>query len=280
MDNKKPICVSVIVPCYNDGIYLKECLDSVLNQTFSDWECIVIDNGSTDNTKEIASYFVQKDKRFIYQYQSNKGVSSARNNGIKNSRGKYIFPLDADDKIVETYLQKAVMVLDENTQIKIVYCDAELFGNSSGKWKLPEFSVKQMLTENIIFCSALYRRSDYDKTSGYNESMETGFEDWDFWLSLLNKDSDVFKIPEILFSYRIKTHSRNSSLDEAKQKSLRMIIFENHKELYASNLNTSDLIFEYYLLKNKSEMIFRSYDYALGKALLAPCRFVRKLLRK
>jgi glycosyltransferase involved in cell wall biosynthesis len=280
MDTLKHAYVSVIVPCYNDGIYLKECLDSVLNQTYTDWECIIIDNGSTDNTKEVASYFAQKDKRFIYKNQSQKGVSSARNNGIKSSGGKYIFPLDADDKISETYLQKAVNILEENMQIKIVYCDAELFGNSSGKWKLPEFSVKQMLIENIIFCSALYRRSDYDKTSGYNESMETGFEDWDFWLSMINRDSDVFKIPEILFSYRIKTHSRNSSLDEDKQKSLRKLIFDNHNELYASNLNTSDLIFEYYLLKNKSEMIFRSYDYSIGTALLAPFRFVRKLLRK
>lgn len=272
--------ISIIVPCYNDGIYLEECLNSVFNQTYTDWECIIIDNGSTDNTKEVTSYFVQKDKRFIYLYQANKGVSLARNNGIKQSHGKFILPLDADDRIYGTYLQKAVTVLENNEKIKVVYCEAEFFGEISAKWVMPEFSIKQMLFDNLIFCSAMFRRIDYDNTKGFDQSMVAGFEDWDFWLSLINDDKEVFRIPEVLFFYRIKKNSRNNSLDYEKKKMLRRQIYENHKEIYDSKLVTSDLIFDYYLNQIKYETLYDSLDYKIGKALLSPIRFIRKLLKK
>jgi glycosyltransferase involved in cell wall biosynthesis len=280
MDIPKQPCVSVIVPCYNAGIYLQECLDSVMTQTYTDWECIVVDNASTDNSKEITEHYVQKDKRFRLIYHEIKGVSSARNKGIASSNGKYILPLDADDKISGTYLQKAVSVLENNDKIKVVYCDAELFGHMSGKWNLPEFSVNQMLIENAIFCAALFRRADFEKTPGYNESMITGFEDWDFWLSLITDDSEVYKITDVLFFYRIKKDSRNNSLDNEQQRMLRRQIYENHKKIYDSRLSISDLIFDYYVTKNKYTTLADSRDYRIGKIVLAPLRFLRKLLKK
>jgi glycosyltransferase involved in cell wall biosynthesis len=280
MDIIKQPCVSVIVPCYNAVIYLQECLDSVLDQTYTNWECIVVDNASTDNSKEIAEQYVQKDKRFRLIYHDIKGVSSARNKGITCSSGKYILPLDADDKISATYLQKAISILENNDKIKVVYCDAELFGHMSGKWNLPEFSLNQMLIENAIFCAALFRRADFNKTTGYNESMITGFEDWDFWLSLITDDSEVYKIPEVLFYYRIKKDSRNNSLDNDQQKILRRKIYENHKKLYDSRFIVSDLIFEYYVTKNKYTTLINSPDYSIGRSFLAPIRFFQKLLKK
>jgi hypothetical protein len=126
----------------------------------------------------------------------------------------------------------------------------------------------------------MYRRYDFDKTSGYNESMDIGFEDWDFWLSFIKDESEVYKIPETLFSYRIKLKSRNSSLDIEKQRSIRRQIFNNHKEIYNSFLNTSDLIFEYYLLINKFETLSKSPDFVLGKTMLAPFRFLKRRLNK
>lgn len=276
----KDSLVSVIVPCYNYGNVLPEALDSVLAQSYSNWECIIIDNASTDNTKEVAVKYTQKDNRFQYLFVERKGVSAARNEGIRQSEGKYILPLDADDKIAPTYIEKAVVILQKQAAVKIVYCKASLFGNSKGKWKLPPYSLKHMLIENLIFCTALFRRSDFDQTSGYNEKMLTGFEDWDFWLSMLEKGGDVYRIPEVLFYYRIRAGSRNSSLDVEKQKALRAEIYESHKALYERELSSSDLIFDNYQLKNNYHSLSSSKEYNAGKKMLAPLRFLKDLLKR
>lgn len=272
--------VSVIVPCYNHGMYLAECLESILSQTYTNWECIIIDNGSTDNTKQVSESFAEKDKRFKYIYTSQKGVSFARNFGIKNSAGKYILPVDADDKIAPQYIEKAVAVLNKNESIKLVYCNAQLFGAVNRNWILPEFSLKNILIENIIFCSAVYRRADFDALKGYNEDMVEGFEDWDFWLDLLKDGGEVYKLPETYFYYRIKADSRNHTLDIEKQKKLRRKIYQNHKELYAKVIENADFVYDFYDLQNKYTVLNNSRDLQAGKNVLAPIRFVKRLFGK
>ena len=272
--------VSVIVPCFNHGIYLGECLESILLQTYKDWECIIIDNGSTDNTKQVTENYIQRDKRFKYIYNSKKGVSLARNTGIKNSVGKYVLPMDADDKIAAPYIKEAVAVLEKKENTKLVYCSAKLFGAVSRDWTLPEFSLKNMLIENIIFCSAVFRRKDFDASKGYNEQMVEGFEDWDFWLDLLKDSGEVFKLPETYFFYRIKETSRNHNLDTEKQKKLRAQIYQNHKALYAKVTENADFVFEFYDLQNKYNVLKNSRDLKVGKNVLTPIRFIKRLFGK
>ena len=96
--------VSVIVPVYNQGEFLSEALESVLQQTYPNWECIIVNDGSTDNSGEVAKGYVNKDDRFKYLYQDNSGVAAARNNGIRHSDGFYILPLDSDNVLCPTYL--------------------------------------------------------------------------------------------------------------------------------------------------------------------------------
>lgn len=271
-----PVLVSIIVPCYNYGHFLTECLHSVRQQSFGNWECIVVDNGSTDITAEVCKSFTTKDARFKYLYTEQKGVSFARNTGIKNSSGKYILPLDADDKIEATFLEKTVQVIESHPELSLVYSNARLFGASSGEWNLPEYHFKDLLIENSIFCTALYRRSDYDKTQGYNEEMKEGFEDWDFWISLLKEGGNVFKVPEVLFHYRIREQSRNHSLDEAKQLQLRKQIFVQHKEVYEKVFSTPELLFENYRLKSQVKNLMRSKEMKLGRLLLKPLRWTHK----
>ncbi|PLW93741.1 MAG: glycosyltransferase family 2 protein, partial [Marinilabiliales bacterium] len=88
--------ISVVVPCYNHGHYLAECLDSVLNQSYDNWECIIVNDGSSDHTEEVSLGFCQKDKRFKLVNIENRGLANARNVGINKSWGKYILPVDAD----------------------------------------------------------------------------------------------------------------------------------------------------------------------------------------
>ena len=261
-------------------MYLSECLESISNQSYKNWECVVVDNGSTDNTRQVTESFIQKDKRFKYIYTEQKGVSFARNHGIKSSIGNYILPVDADDKIAPYYIEKAIEVLERDKNVKLIYCNAKLFGAFNKDWILPEFSLKNILIENIIFCSALYRRKDYDQTNGYNEQMVEGFEDWDFWLDLLRSGGEVVKLPETFFYYRIKKDSRNHALDFEKQKRLREKIYQNHKELYSKILENSDFVFEFYNLQNKYKELTLSRDLEVGKKVRSYVHSIKKLFRK
>ena len=272
--------VSIIVPCYNYGGLLAECLASVLAQTYSNWECIIIDNGSTDNTADVAKSYVSKDLRFIYVHTEQKGVSFARNKAIELSKGEFILPLDADDKIASTYLEKAEMILRTKKDVKVVYCDAELFGASKGKWILPSFSLKDLLIENSIFCTALFRKSDCISAGGYNENMKEGFEDWDFWISMLKTGEKVYKIPEILFYYRIKAASRNSVLDRERQLALRRRIYSNHKDVYDKMFDISELIFNYHSVSKQLKSVEGSTTYRLAKILVKPILFLRNIFKR
>ena len=271
------IRLSVIVPSYNYGAYIAECLDSVMAQSFRHWECIVIDNGSTDNTATVVKAYEAKDSRIRYHFTEQKGVSFARNKAVELSRGEYILPLDADDKIDPTYLEKAIAILSTRPELKLVYCDAELFGAFSGKWVLPEYSLRDLLIENSIFCSALYRKADFYAAGGYNENMKEGFEDWDFWIRMLQGGEPVYKIPEALFYYRMRLNSRNGVLTPGKQLSLRRRIFEDHKALYEASFALPDLIFEYYELKKELAAAKDSVDLKAGRLILGPARFLKNM---
>lgn len=229
--------ISVIIPCYNQGEFLEESVNSVLNQTFKDFEIIIVNDGSTDEkTIEILNKFDKPKTRIINT--SNQKLSSARNNGIKEASGKYILPLDADDVVGPDYLELANNVLDENLGIGIVYCNAEYFGAMQGCWELPPYSFPDILLSNCIFCSSLFRKSDWEKVGGYNPNMIYGFEDWDFWLSLIELGVLVCKIDKVMFYYRKhETDSMLQALGGMNVLSMRKQILENHKNLYAANID-------------------------------------------
>lgn len=227
--------VSVIVPCYKQAEYLPETLDCLLAQTYHNWECIVLDDESPDNTKEVAEGYALRDSRIRYMWQPNQGVSAARNNAIRSSHGKYIIPLDADDLITPIYLEHAVGYFESHPECKLVYGLAEKFGAESGKWDLPEYDFKTLLFDNMIFNPAVFRRSDFDNTIGYNENMRAGVEDWDFYLTLLGPEDKVHRLNELVYLYRIKRTSRNTvAAQDDTMIPLRRIIYNNHKEYYQS----------------------------------------------
>jgi glycosyltransferase involved in cell wall biosynthesis len=278
--NANPPLISVIIPCFNLGYYLNDALDSVLKQTYSYWECVIIDNASNDNTKEVALQYMERDSRFRYIFQEVKGVSAARNKGVKNSIGKYILPLDADDKIAPSYLEKAIAIIEGNEDIKVVFCEAKQFGARSKKWKLPTYTFRNLLIENCIFCTALFSRESYISANGYDENFLIGFEDWDFWISLLSKGGKVVKIKEVLFFYRIRRNSRNNSLNIENQRKLRMQIFEKHLDLYTINFNMSDLIFELHQFRIRYSMIINLSNITLIKKFASALKFIKKCIGK
>lgn len=201
--------VSVVIPCLDMGEYLNEAVTSALAQTHQDLEVIVVDDGSTDAaTVALVSSCPWPGVRVIRQ--KNRGLAAARNAGISVSDGEYILPLDADDIIGSTYVERAAAVLDAEPDTGIVYCRARLFGAREGGWELPEFSVPRMLFENLIFSCAMFRRASWAQIGGYAEDLRVR-EDHHFWLAVIAAGAGVHRIDDELFHYRIRPDSMNAT---------------------------------------------------------------------
>lgn len=237
--------VSIIVPCFNQAQYLDECLQSVLDQTFQDWECIIVNDGSPDNTKEIAQEWIAKDSRFKYISIANSGVCNARNVGIQSAKGEFILPLDADDKIGEEYVELAVKKFGDDIGVTLVYCKAKKFGDVDEDWILKDFSLKELAISNMIFCSALFKRNDWERTGGYDVNMVSGLEDWEFWIGLLKGNSKVVKLDKVGFYYRIKENSRQQNWEQTFSTDLIKYINIKHVDFFVQQFGTfNELIFQ------------------------------------
>lgn len=228
--------VSVVIPCFNQGHFVDEAVNSVLAQSYEDFEIIIVDDGSTDpaTTRLLRNYSRAKTRILTTE---NQGLAAARNNGIAAAKGKYILPLDADDRIMPGYMEKAVAVLDGDDQVGIVYCRAGLFGAVETDWLLPEYSLERMLVDNIIFCSAFFRRDDWLATGGYDRGMIYGWEDYEFWLSLIERGRKVVKIPETLFAYRVASDSMVRSKEKWQKVEMFRRIYLRHRELFSEHID-------------------------------------------
>lgn len=229
--------VSIIIPCYNQAQFLDECLSSVLNQTYNNWECIIVDDGSPDNTGEVAQKWMNKDARFKYVKKENGGLADARNYGINNAQGEWLLPLDSDDKISEQYLEKAA---EKFKDYDVIYAKAVYFGEKKGEIDLPSYSYVSLLLKNNIYCTAFYKKDDYLKTGGYDVNMKFGLEDWEFWIHLLkNKNLKVHQLNYIGFHYRIKEVSMLVNMYSIPEKRIKMLnyIFNKHFSVYMEYFN-------------------------------------------
>ena len=227
--------VSVVIPCFNQGHCVDEAVDSVLEQSFADCEIIIVNDGSTDGrTKRLLENYPEDRARVVTT--ANQGLAAARNNGIAAAQGKYILPLDADDRILPGYLAKAVAELDEDPQVGIVYCRAGLFGAVETDWNLPEYSLPRMLIDNVIFCSAFFRRDDWLAVGGYDPGMIYGWEDYDFWLSLIERGRRVIMLPDKFFLYRVASDSMVRSKEKWQKVEMFKRIYLRHQQLYADHI--------------------------------------------
>lgn len=229
--------VSIIIPCYNYGIWLKEAIDSVLKSNYQDLEIIVVDDGSNDSTtmqiiKELEHSKVEAIKVLR---QENQGVSVARNNGIKASMGEYILMLDADDYIHPDYIQKAVDILDNNSNIGIVYSDFKQIGEKDKIIRCEDWDSIKILYYGILLNTSFFRKKDWEKVGGYKAVMKDVFEDWEFWISLAEIGVRGYRIPEVLAYYRIHGPSRHSIGIKNQLTCIKQII-RLHKDYYIDNL--------------------------------------------
>lgn len=215
--------ISVIIPCYNQSKYIGECLDSILEQTFRDYEVVIVNDGSDDDSLSVIKPYISKYDNFRVINQENQGVVAARNSAIAQAKGKYIYPLDADDKIAPTCLQKLYEVIS-STHYRVVASNVWTFGKKSGFFEQPEFNKYEMYGkhENCVV-SALFYKEDFDAFGGYKMDFNGfGGDDIDYWLNYIDAAYPMIRIPEVLFFYRLKSQNesgwQNYSLAEFKSR--------------------------------------------------------------
>jgi glycosyltransferase involved in cell wall biosynthesis len=273
-----------VVPCYNQAQYLDEALQSLYDQTHANWECIIVNDGSLDHTVEIANKWCKKDDRFIYLHKENGGVSSARNLGIENAKGEFIVTLDADDMYGSTFIEKAVAVVLDNSDVGMVSSWGRYFTEVKQLqiFKSSATSIADFLFYNGINRGSLFFRKEcWEKAGGYDEDSANGYEDWDFYIGVCKLGWKVHIIEESLFSYRQHNASRRTRMNQQYKDNM-AYIYIKHQDLYLSHYEDFVNHFlgsiesekkEYLKIKNKIE-------FKIGTAILKPFRLVKSFLKK
>lgn len=242
--------VSIVIPCFNLGMYLRDAIESVLNQTFTDWELIVVDDGSTDEqTKEILSR-LSYPKTILYQTK-NKGLPKARNLGVSHAKGQYIACLDADDKYHPEFLEKTVKLLDDDKSglTGMVTTWIQTFGNRDEIWKTSVYDPILLSTKNLLHVASLFRRVCWEKVGGYTESL-TGYQDWDFWIKIVAAGYRWECIEEALFHYQVRDKSM-IFFSNQKREQLFQAIVHNNKNFYKKHLE--EVITHFFSIAEKYE---------------------------
>lgn len=228
--------VSIVVPCFNQEAFIADALQSVLAQSYTDWECIVVNDGSNDGSQAIIAEYVKKDRRFRSFFKENGGVAAARNFGFAQARGTLFVPLDGDDRIHSDYLRRVVECFEAFPDTVLVHTGTQRFGESRKVWRLPEYSYEKLLWQNMIVNTTMYRREAFLRAGGYSPEMVHGFEDWEFYVRMLRPESHVQYIKEPLYLYRIKKSSRSTELVEQGQVAeSQRLIYERNRDRYAEH---------------------------------------------
>jgi glycosyltransferase involved in cell wall biosynthesis len=233
------VIVSIIIPCYNYARFLPDAVASVLAQTLTDWELIVVDDGSTDATPTIARQLTAQhpDQRIRVFQQPNSGPAAARNTGAARASGTYLLFLDADDMLAPTLLERTVAILREQPAVGFVYSGMRLFGQDRHEWPSTTYDSRVLPIEDIVLSHALLRRVAWEQVGGFDTARVLwGLEDWDFWLRLAVAGWQGWHIDELLVLYRRHGHSLSDQIQRAKEWDARAHIIRKHPDLYGPRL--------------------------------------------
>jgi glycosyltransferase involved in cell wall biosynthesis len=229
--------LTVVIPCYKQGVFLRECLESLQKQTYPHWRAIVVDDASPE--EELIQNLVAtlQDSRIqVIRHEVNKGLGAARNTGFSVAETDFVIPMDADDQIDCHFLERVAMAIAEQPQCDCVYTDFLLFGTETGLMKFPirpmrDFSQVQWIPGP----GAAIRRTLWSAVGGYCEdtNLRTGNEDWDFWIGAAEHGFVPVSIPEPLYRYRRHQDSMMVRLYYFDYIH-RQIIYRRHKQWFDS----------------------------------------------
>ena len=228
--------VSVIIPSYNYALFLPETLESVMAQSFESWECIVVDDGSIDNTSDIVKEYQSRDARIKYVFQENRGLSASRNTGVKHSNGKYIQLLDADDLIEPEKLKAQVEFLERHHDYSLVYGAVRHFLKNSNKAgvflerDMPKVSgdfhqiIPHLVNDNIFLVSApLFEKCIFNQIGFFDETLRS-LEDWDFWFRYVLNGQKFCYLNKDYTATQIRAHDVNMSSNHKRMWEAKKIV--------------------------------------------------------
>lgn len=224
-ENRNDVVLSIVIPCYNSELYIENCINSILTQDYSNFEVLIVDDGSKDKTSTIVKRIIDenKNKSLRYYFQHNNGQSSARNFGILHSKGKYIAFLDSDDYMAPNSLQVRMDTLKSKPSIDILHSDAflnidgnileqtykELYGA-----KIETKIIKNLLKQNFLINSTVIVKKEVLLEVGMFDPLIFSAEDYDLWIriALKNKQFDYVDIPTIVHTIRKSSLSKLMTL--------------------------------------------------------------------
>lgn len=223
--------VAIIVPVYNLGGFLPAAVESALAQTVTDFEIVIIDDGSTDaDTIRVVDGYADLPQVTVLR-TGNHGVAHARNHGIAASSCPYIVPLDADDRLDPRFLEHTLPVLEQRSDVGFVYTSVRVFGEYEAEWEAPPFDLPELLARNLVgHATALVRRAAWENVGGY---AEFAFEDWEFWIRLAGAGWRGAAVPESLVFYRKRPGSRLRRCEDpaVRPECIRLLI-ERNRAIY------------------------------------------------
>jgi glycosyltransferase involved in cell wall biosynthesis len=279
--------ISIIIPCYNQAHYLDESLQSVLKQTYSNWECIIVNDGSPDETEIISQKWVLKDLRFKYLYKENGGLSSARNAGLEIATGDFVQFLDADDYLDCTKLALSINAVTQNNEYDIVITNFRMFESSPIHSSIPYctltadlFNFDDLLYKweesfTIPIHCGLFKASLFQDFR-FSEQLKAK-EDWIMWIALYKNNCSTFFIDQPLALYRKNPHSMTQSMDMLGDFIKAYEYLKAHLSAEQYQKLTIVLLSRYYKsagrFKTKLNEIKRTNTYLVGD-------FIKKSLRK
>lgn len=277
---------SVIIPSYNQSDFLNQTLNSVLSQTFDDWECLIIDDGSTDNSGAIASEWVVKDKRFRLYTKENGGLSSTRNYGLSKATGQYVQFLDSDDLLHSKKLEEAKLEHEKGYDIVVTSFNMLHTGRS-----LPPYCTIQQKYLNFdsilmewdgeftipIHCGSFSHRFIGD--TAFNENVLAG-EDWVFWLTMFKKKPQALFIDQELVSYRFhpKSMSRNVKHMIKNKHIAHQVIYDMLEDEETKRLFFSRFSLEVLRQRDQLTNLYKKNDQRITRRIRNNLRHLRKKL--
>lgn len=226
--------VSVLMPVYKTAPYLREAMDSMLCQTFKDFELIVLNDCSPDNAEEILDAY--DDSRIVrYKGENNVGLSNVLNVGIGMARGKYIARMDSDDISLPQRLQVQVDYLDKHTDVDLVSVGMRLFGAKEGTWireiNPEKVKIEAMFHSPVLHASSVWRKDAFEKQGLRFRQEMVPAEDYDLWTRAMLKGLKLVNLPEVLYEYRIHEAQATVQTDKTAAKSLEVQMAYLHEAL-------------------------------------------------
>ncbi len=262
--------VSIIVPCFNTGIFLSEALKSVFDSGFDNYEIVVVNDGSEDRETLDILFSINFPKVKVI-HQENKGLSSARNFGVNNSKGDILFFLDSDNRVKKGCFEKAMNVFLANSLVGVVYSKPYFFGEkSSPRFIAKPFNFDSLLAGNYIDACAFLRRKAFEEVRGFDENRALKIsEDWDFWIRVGKTPWKFHFLNEELFDYRVRKDSMIGENDQTKISATLHYLGSKHGYLFHQHYR------RYFKLVKKIEkspftffLRILYYKYILRKSLL------------